>query len=197
MGDLIDRIETSTPTLPPPTCAISSWPIGRPSSLPRSFPGRNAPSRTGSRAASSRRETTSPSWRYTSGAEAHASHGFTTTAGTLTRSSCSSTATRNTWPSRRTRGGSCTRWGGREINKSQITDAVDLDLEKFPLFDRARGIRFQLHPDETLFVPAGWWHTAGVHRDAQRGAGNLGPVRAVVGRARDVITARPENYRGE
>jgi hypothetical protein len=86
--------------------------------------------------------------------------------------------------------------GGRDANKSLVNDAVDPNIEKFPLFGQAQGVRFQLHPGETLFAPAGWWHTAGVHRDAQRGAGDLGPVRAVVDRAPDVIPARPGNYRG-
>ena len=45
-------------------------------------------------------------------------------------------------------------------NNSRIGDLDHPDLERFPLFDQARGIRFRLRPGETLFVPAGWWHTA-------------------------------------
>jgi histone arginine demethylase JMJD6 len=42
---------------------------------------------------------------------------------------------------------------------SSLPDVGNVDLEKFPLFAKANPIRFQLHPGEILFVPAGWWHT--------------------------------------
>ena len=49
---------------------------------------------------------------------------------------------------------------GRAANKSSVDDLEKPDLKHFPLFDEAKAIRFKLFPGETLFVPAGWWHTA-------------------------------------
>lgn len=40
---------------------------------------------------------------------------------------------------------------------------MDPDYEKFPLFKNAKAIKTTLKPGETLFIPAGWWHTTYMH----------------------------------
>jgi histone arginine demethylase JMJD6 len=50
--------------------------------------------------------------------------------------------------------------GRYDQNISAIDDVEMPDLTRFPRFAEARGLRFTLHPGETLYVPAGWWHTA-------------------------------------
>jgi hypothetical protein len=50
--------------------------------------------------------------------------------------------------------------GGVEENKSAIDDPEGADAARFPLYAKAQGVRFRLHPGEILFLPTGWWHTA-------------------------------------
>ena len=44
-------------------------------------------------------------------------------------------------------------------NHTQIADIDRPDLEKFPLFAKAKPISFVLEPGEILFIPYRWWHT--------------------------------------
>jgi histone arginine demethylase JMJD6 len=44
-------------------------------------------------------------------------------------------------------------------NHTQIPDLDHVDLARFPLFAKAKAIRFVLAPGEMVFIPHRWWHT--------------------------------------
>ncbi|MEK0450749.1 MAG: hypothetical protein RL088_3017 [Verrucomicrobiota bacterium] len=44
-------------------------------------------------------------------------------------------------------------------NLSHCADIKNVDLERYPLFAKAKPDVFVLEPGETLFIPSGWWHT--------------------------------------
>ena len=44
--------------------------------------------------------------------------------------------------------------------RSRVTNIFEPDYDKFPLFRKVKPTRFELGPGETLFIPAGTWHSA-------------------------------------
>ena len=44
-------------------------------------------------------------------------------------------------------------------NISQVPMENDVELDKFPLFAKAKPLRFILEEGEMLYGAAGWWHT--------------------------------------
>jgi len=51
---------------------------------------------------------------------------------------------------------------GLNRHKSSIEDPENPDFDKFPLFAKAEMSIADLRPGDTLFIPAGWWHTSRV-----------------------------------
>ena len=50
----------------------------------------------------------------------------------------------------------------RHHHRSPV-DILNPDYNKYPLFKNAEAIKTTLKPGETLFIPAGWWHTTYMH----------------------------------
>lgn len=49
-------------------------------------------------------------------------------------------------------------------NRFSLVQDIDApDLERFPLFAKAKAIRCVLKAGESVFMPCGWWHTTKVH----------------------------------
>jgi histone arginine demethylase JMJD6 len=44
--------------------------------------------------------------------------------------------------------------------RSRVTNIFEPDYDKFPLFRNVKPTRFEVGPGETLFIPAGTWHSA-------------------------------------
>lgn len=47
-------------------------------------------------------------------------------------------------------------------------DITSPDLERFPLFPRARRVECTLKPEDVLFMPAFWWHEVQSYPDAEK-----------------------------
>jgi len=44
-------------------------------------------------------------------------------------------------------------------NRSRVNDVHEPDLDRFPLFAKAKPIKVIAYQGDTVFLPAGWWHT--------------------------------------
>lgn len=50
--------------------------------------------------------------------------------------------------------------GATKVNhRSALDDVYDPDLDRFPLYEKARGTLVTIEPGDHLFIPGGWWHT--------------------------------------